>query len=298
MLKRSVVVSNRAYIFTKDEQLVIENRTSGEIHSVAIEDIGYLELQSTQATISVAALSRLAANCVAVGVCNESYHPVALHLPLSGNTLHTERIVMQTQCPLPTKKRIWQHLVQSKIKNQELVGKGLGYASLNLSRYSAQVLTADRTNREAAAAKVYWSTVLKPLGVSRDAEGPYPNNALNYGYAVVRAAVARGLVAAGLHPALGIHHSNRYNAYALADDVMEPYRPFVDYHVLEFCARTEPTEELTPDVKKHILGILVADVHHRTMRRPLANSVETLCAQLVQALQGNTEALDLPKFHA
>ena len=297
MLKRTIIVQERSYLSVTNQQLLIENRSSGEVNSIPIEDIGYLEIQSTQVSLTAAVLARLAANCVSVSFCDETFTPIALSLPFEGNTLHTERIALQTQIPLPNKKRIWQCIVRSKIVNQELAGRGLGHDVLNLSRYAADVLTNDRTNREAAAAKVYWSTVLKPFGVGRDVEGGFPNNALNYGYAIVRSAVARGLVRAGLHPALGIHHSNKYNAFALADDMMEPYRPFVDYHVLQYCKLEEPFANLLPMHKKHILGVLVMDVHHNGMRRPLLNSVEQLCAQLVSALGGNIEALDLPKFH-
>lgn len=298
MLKRTVVIQQRMYVSTRDEQLVLENRQTGEIASIPIEDIGYLELESTQCTISTAALSRLARECVAVTVCNEQFIPTALCLPLEGNTLHAERLRVQMHCSLPSQKRIWQAVVRQKIQNQGAVLRAFGHSSTTLDRYAEQVYTADRTNREAAAAKVYWQTMLKPYGVGRDPEGEYPNNILNYGYAVLRSTVARSLVRAGLHPSLGIHHSNRYNAYALADDMMEPYRPFVDAHVLRYCAAQPELFMLKPEHKRHILGLLVLDVYHRGIRRPLSNSAEVLCAQLVQALAGDVGALDLPQFHA
>lgn len=295
MIKRTIVIKDRSHLSVRNDQLLVSNRDSGEQNSVPIEDIGYLELQSMQCTITVAALSHLARDCVAVTICNEKYLPVALSLPIEGNTLHAERLRAQLHCSLPVQKRVWKHLVQQKIKNQEVVARALGYEAINLSRYADSVLTADRTNREGAAAKVYWQAVLGPYGTGRDPEGLFPNNVLNYGYAVLRSTVARCLVRAGLHPALGIFHSNRYNPYALADDVMEPYRPFVDFHILRYTA-TNPGFDLLPEHKRYLLGMLTMDVHHRGMRRPLSNSIEVLCAQLVQALSGTIAALDLPVF--
>ncbi|GMV53559.1 MAG: type II CRISPR-associated endonuclease Cas1 [Chlorobi bacterium] len=298
MIKRSVVIQNRCYVSVLNNQLTIENRETGEMNSVPIEDVGYLEFESAQCTVTTAALSRLAAGGAVVVVCNQRYAPEAITLPLEGNTLHAERIQMQVSASTPVKKRLWQQLVRCKIRNQAAVLKTMGLPHATVARCATMVYTADRTNREAVAAKAYWQQLLKLYGVTRDPDGLYPNNFLNYGYAVLRSSVARGLVRAGLHPALGIHHSNRSNAFALADDVMEPYRPFADLHILQFCATLVEPTELQPPHKKEILQLLVRDVQHSIGRRPLLNSVEVVCAQVAQTLGGSSTEPDLPILRA
>ncbi len=298
MIKRSLLVESRSYLSYKDGSLHLDNRISGEKFRIPIEDIGYLELGTSQITITSAALAKLADQVVTVMYCDDTYQPVGLCLPLVGNTLHAERLRIQIDCSVPNRKRIWQSIVRCKLQNQEQVGRSLGYTDLNLKRYINSVYSGDRTNREAAGAKLYWKAVLTPFGVGRDPRTGYPNNILNYGYSVLRALTARCLVRCGLHPAIGIHHSNKYNHFALADDVMEMYRPFVDYHILMLVQDEVQTDQLTSAQKMKVLEVMVADVHHEKGRRPLSNSVELICAQLVQALGGDVGALDLPQFRA
>ncbi len=296
MIKRTIVVQGRNYVSTENEQLRLENRNTGELQTLPIEDIGYLEFENTQCTLTTSAMARLAHYGVTVTFCDERFTPVAQCLPIEGNALQAQRLKIQVNASAPAQKRIWQILVQKKIRNQERVLKALGYSDVSLEGYAQRVLSGDKTNREGAAARRYWQHVLGNFGVKRDPEGDYPNNVLNYGYAVLRAVVSRAIVRAGLHPSFGIHHSNQFNAFALSDDVMEPYRPFVDFHVLSGCCLQNPEEILKPQHKREILAVLTADVVHSIGTRPLFNSVETLCAQLVQALDGNLKALDLPSF--
>jgi CRISPR-associated protein Cas1 len=294
MIKRSLIIASRSTLSTRNEQLLLRLLDSDEEYSIPIEDIGYIEISTTQCTISTAAITRLSEHQVSILMCGQSQLPVALTIPYAGNTLHNERLRLQIEASKPTLKRIWQSLIKAKIRNQADVLARAGHRDATLRRYEREVLTDDSSNREGAAAQHYWKLMLKPFDVTRDPDGPFPNNFLNYGYAVVRSSVARGLVAAGLHPAIGVRHKNRYNAFALADDVIEPFRPFVDQHLLPYCLGQDEWS-LTPEHKKFIVSVLTVDAHHSDLRRPLMNSIELTCARVVQALRGDIKALDLPR---
>ncbi|MBI2794517.1 MAG: type II CRISPR-associated endonuclease Cas1 [Ignavibacteria bacterium] len=295
MIKRSIIIASQSFISTKDEQLIIVNRESGEEKAIPIEDIGFLELASTQATITSASLAKLAQCGIPAIICDSSNYPISISTPIYGNTLHNERLRLQIEASKPTLKRVWQALIIAKIRNQADVVEYLGGTGKTLRRYAETVLSDDSSNRESSAARQYWQQVLTQFDVIRDPDGAFPNNFLNYGYAVLRSSVARGLVGAGFHPAIGIKHKNRYNAFALADDVMEPYRPFVDSHVIPYCKNIDKGESLTPTHKKHIVSVLTIDSYHSDGRRPLMNSIELTCARIVKAFQGDIKVLDLPR---
>ena len=261
--------------------------------TVPIEDIGLLEIDSLQASASVALLVKLLENGSTTIFCNGSHHPVGLLLPLEGNSLHALRLRQQVESSLPTRKRSWQEIIKCKIRNQADVLLELGADDRVIRRRIQKVLTNDSTNQEGVSAAAYWKVILAPFKTRRDPDGPYPNNALNYGYAILRACVARSLVASGLHPALGIKHSNRGNAYALADDVMEPYRPFIDMHLIPKLLEWGQCDDLTPQMKREILEVLVVDSYWPEGRRPLLNSIQLSAASMAQVFAGDRE---LPAF--
>jgi len=292
MIKRIIEISSApAYISVKDMQLVLKRK--GEVvGSIPIEDIGVLIVDHPGCTYSHAALNELLANNVAVVICGKNHHPNGLLLPLDANSLQSERFRVQIAAKEPTKKRLWKQLVQSKIKHQAWCleqchckgGDGLRFLA-------SKVKSGDVGNHEAQAAARYWKLLLGDE-FRRSRDGLPPNGMLNYGYTILRAAVARALCGGGLHPSFGLHHHNRYNAYPLADDVMEPFRPIVDREVFNFWKKGETN--VTPELKQALLSILSQDVFLAGEKRPLMNALHFLSANLLRALAGDDQCLIIP----
>lgn len=293
MLKKSIVVSKRTYLSTRDEQLLVNIQDEEEISSIPIEDIGYMEVDTGAATITSSLVTKLMQGGSIVVFCDTTHHPVGMLLPITANTLHARVLRNQANASLPICKRSWQEIVRCKLRNQATVLEQLGMDSTVIKRRIPRVMSADSTNQEGVAAAAYWKIVLSAYDTQRDPDGPYPNNVLNYGYAVIRAAVARAIVLAGLHPALGIKHTHRNNSFALADDVMEPYRPILDLHILHLIPRWADATELTRNVKSDILEVLYTDTLWPDGRRPLINAVQKSATSLAQVFAGERE---LPVF--
>ncbi|HRD54434.1 MAG TPA: type II CRISPR-associated endonuclease Cas1, partial [Flavobacteriales bacterium] len=267
MIKRTLYFGNPAWLNVDHGQLVIRDpllkgtTLNDEKARVPIEDVGLVVLDHQQITVTHTVLHQLLANNVAVVVCDERRHPCGMLLNLEGNRVQAELFKYQIESSEPMRKQLWKQTVEAKIQNQAAVlasAKGDGAFLLELA---AKVQSGDTGNREAQAAAWYWPRLFQTMpDFRRFREGPPPNNLLNYGYAILRAMVARSLVGSGLLPTLGIFHRNRYNAYALADDIMEPYRPFVDTLVLDIVHKTGPPEDLTLEHKGQLLKLPVADV--------------------------------------
>jgi CRISPR-associated protein Cas1 len=295
MLKRTIHISSKSYLSTKDDQLRIRVADDNE-HSIPIEDIGLLEVDSPQVTMSSSLMAKLLQNGATTVVCDNTHHPVGILLPITGHSLHALRLRQQIECSIPTRKRAWKEIIKCKLVNQADALTELGIDDRPIRRRIPKVLSNDSTNQEGVAAAHYWKSLLRPFDQRRDPNGGPPNNMLNYGYAVLRACVARALVSSGLHPALGIKHSNRGNAFALADDVMEPYRPFVDRYVLPKALDNELSDELTPQMKKEILQILVCDTYWAEGRRPLFNAVQLSAASMAQTFAGDRGVPVFPRL--
>lgn len=295
MLKRTIVLSSQAYLRKEQDQLVIQQ--GEESNTVPIEDIGVLLLESYQVTLTQPVLSALMAHDAVVITCDSSHHPSGIMLPVSGNSIHTAVLRDQLEASLPFRKQLWQQTVRAKIINQADLLERFGEESTPLRRWATQVRSGDSSNMEARAARYYWERYLPPeMGFQRDPEGPPPNNLLNYGYAILRAAVARALVSSGLHPALGIHHRNEYNAFCLADDIMEPYRPFVDWLVRLLVVEGEPLDELTPSLKRKLLSILTVDVEVDGQTRPLQLALSTTTKSLADCYAKEKRVLKHPRL--
>jgi len=292
MIKRIIEISTAAtYISVKDMQLVLK-REGEVVGSAPIEDLGVLIVDHPGCTYSHAALNELLANNVAVVICGKNHHPSGLLLPLDGHSLQSERYRIQTAAKTPIKKRLWKQLVQAKISNQAWCLDACEKPGADgLQLLTAKVKSGDKENHEAQAAVRYWKLLLGK-DFRRQRDGLPPNNMLNYGYTVLRAAVARSLCGSGLHPSFGLFHHNRYNAYPLADDVMEPFRPLIDYQVFQFWAQGESS--ITPEVKKALLGVLSQDVYLADEKRPLMNALQFLSANLLRSLSGEDPALIIP----
>ncbi len=310
MIKRSLYFGNPAYLSVKLAQLEIRlpqvenNETLSDyfkesvVKRVPIEDIGVVVLDHKQITITQGAMSALLDNNVAVITCDEHRMPSGLMLPLDGNTIQSERFRDQIEASLPLKKQLWQQTIQAKILNQSIVlDRQRGLECGNMEAWAKQVKSGDSDNLEGRAAAFYWQNLFGHIkGFRRDREGVPPNNLLNYGYAILRAVVARSLVGSGLLPTLGIHHHNRYNAYCLADDIMEPYRPYVDKLVAEIVDSGADITNLTKEIKGQLLSIPVLDVVINGRRSPLMIGVGMTTASLYKCYSGEIRKIAYPSM--
>jgi len=302
MIKRTLCIENPCHLKCRNGQLVVsyEHVKGYETipeKSAPIEDIGMLVLEHQQITISHYLLDKLAANNIAVVTCNETHHPSGMLLPLESNTLQSERFRAQIDATDPLKKQLWQQTVKVKISNQQAVFKNRGLPHGYLGTLAQNVKSGDTDNSEATAAAYYWANLFPPAWqFFRHREGPPPNNLLNYGYAILRAGMARALAGAGLLPTLGIFHRNRYNAYCLADDIMEPYRPFCDAIVRGIIDGTSAVDTLTRDLKVKLLALPAADVLIDGEKSPLMVAMQRTATSLARCYLGEQRKLLYPQM--
>lgn len=305
MIKRTLYFGNPAYLSLKLKQLVVrlpqvdsnEKDENPNTRTIPIEDIGVIILDHKQITITQGLLAELLDNNCAVITCDSRQLPVGLMLPLAGNSIQNERFRLQIDASLPLKKQLWQQTIEAKIRNQAAMLKyATGEIHNNMLRWSESVRSGDTENMEARAAVYYWKTIFpdNPFFV-RNHEGGGANALLNYGYAILRAIVARALVASGLMPTLGIHHHNRYNAYCLADDIMEPYRPYVDRVVSDILAE-DSDAKITAATKIKLLNIPVTEVLISGKRSPLMVAVSHTTSSLVKCFRGESRRLIYPEM--
>lgn len=303
MIKRTLYFGNPAYLSTRNEQLVINlpdaqglDNNSGQ-NTIPIEDIGVLITDHQQITLTHALLEKLLKNNCAVITCNSTHHPTGLFLPLDGNSVQSERFRHQINASVPLKKQLWQQTIKAKIENQAALLKNSQPVEVeNMLWWASKVTSGDSQNHEARAAAYYWANLFPVDNFKRGREEAPPNNLLNYGYAILRALVARALVASGMMPTLGIHHHNRYNAYCLADDIMEPYRPFVDKVVLKLVKSGMPYTELSKEIKWDLLSIPTLDVIINGNRSPLMIALTQTTASLYSCFEGGARKIVYPEF--
>jgi CRISPR-associated protein Cas1 len=286
MIKRTIYFGNPAYLKTAHEQLLIEKKDE-ETKSIPIEDIGVIMLDHPQITITQPLIAKLLYNNVALITCDATHHPVGLMLNLDGHTLQSQRFQAQINASLPLKKQLWQQTIEAKILNQAKLLASERQENKLLLNLAKNVKSGDADNCEAQAAVYYWKNIFPEfLNFTRFREGEPPNNLLNYGYAVLRAVVARSLVGSGLLPTLGIFHRNQYNAYCLADDIMEPYRVYVDKAVCDIVHMNGKFLEMTPSMKMALLEIPQTDVLIDGQKSPLLNAVQRTTASLAKCYDG------------
>jgi CRISPR-associated protein Cas1 len=309
MIKRTLYFGNPAYISLNNGQLnvrlpsVEKNSELPDlikqkaVAAIPIEDIGVVVVDNQQVTITQGLIAALLDNNVALITCDGTHHPTGLLLPLSVNTLQSERFRIQMDASLPLKKQLWQQTVTAKIYNQAMLLKRKGVEIDNMMNWAANVRSGDPDNYEARAAAYFWKSIFpNELAFIRSRDGEAPNNLLNYGYAILRAVVARGLVGSGLLPTLGIHHRNKYNAYCLADDIMEPYRPFVDAIVVQIVENGEDFTELTTSLKKQLLEIPAINIKIGGEKSPLMVGLQRSTASLVKCFDGSSKKLIYPEL--
>lgn len=308
MIKRVLYFGNPAYLSTRYEQLVVkypaieQNDTLPAYfkkeaeRTVPIEDIGMVLLDHKQITLTHDLCEKLLENNAVVVWCDAKHHPIGMTLPLAGNDTHSEKTKYQMEASEPLKKQLWRQTIEAKITNQAAVLAYFGYADQALRHLANHVLSGDSSHLEARAAALYWKYMLRPYQTTRGRfDGP-PNHLLNYAYAILRAVVARNLVGSGLLPVLGIHHRNKYNAYCLADDVMEPYRPIIDRFVFAYLQENENhlTDTLQKKDREYLLGVTTLDVDIEGKTSPLLVGVQRTTASLMKCYMGERRKIAYP----
>ncbi len=295
MSKRTLLFSNPYHLHTRLEQLVVDNKETGEVRTMPVEDLGFVVLEHPQITFSQAIMRLFLEHNVAVIFCNEKYLPTGMLLNLEGNQLQTARFRAQLDATEPLKKNLWMQTVQYKVRNQAAVLTAQGRDGQALLQKARSVKSGDTSNEEAKAAAIYWPRLLG-ADFRRERFGDAPNALLNYGYAILRAATARAIAGSGLHPTLGIFHRNQDNSFCLADDLMEPYRPYVDTLVLDWLAQHGLTNEVTLEVKQHLLGVLTMDVRMENRLRPMLLALSETTASVAACMEGTKKLVKYPQL--
>ena len=299
MIKKTLYFGNPAYLKKELGQLKIEypEDIDKPHRQVPIEDVGLVILDHPRLTITQSLLSALIEQNAAVLSCNEKHMPQGLVMPMSANHAYTEKLRYQLNATEPLRKNLWQQTVKAKIANQIRLLEKLEAHTQNMHYWLRQVKSGDPDNYEGRAAAYYWKTLFNSeVDFKRRRFGEPPNNLLNYGYAVLRAIVARNLVSSGMLPAVGIHHRNKYNPFCLADDIMEPYRPYVDELVLEIIENydDDELEELTTKIKAEILVLPTLDVYIDEVSSPLMVAMGRTTASLMQCFEGIKRRIAYP----
>ncbi len=303
MIRRTIYFSQPAYLSLRNEQLLARFEDGSEA-TFPVEDLGYIVLDHPQITLTHNLIARLQHSKTALIVCDSSRMPCGQFLPYASNDESQRHTLAQIKASAALKKNLWQQIITAKIRNQAILLESLGLDSLRLRELSTKVRSGDRENAEAQAARYYWQTLAPILGrfepFQRDRYGSPPNNMLNYGYAVLRAAVTRAIVGSGLLPVLSIFHSNKYNPYGLADDIIEPFRPVVDLIVVRqvLAAETPLPAELSKEDKKPLLSIPAVDIGLDGETSPLMVGLQRTTTSLARCYLGEARKLLLPTLIA
>jgi len=292
MLKKSILIEKKSSITCKYLQLIIKNETREA--SIPIEDIGFIVLDHPEIYISLPAMNLLVTNNSSIVICNQSHLPNGMFLNLNSHHIQHEIFKNQIEASQPLKKQLWQQTIKEKIKNQGLLLQKVTKSKNKFEFLANKVMSGDSTNMEAVAANFYWKSFFEH-DFKRERFGDYPNNFLNYGYAILRAATARALSGSGLLNTLGIHHKSKYNAFALADDIMEPFRPLVDeavHHIMQ----NYDEQELNTEIKATLLNVLTRTVYFKNEKSPLMVALQKTASSLQQCYTGKRKKIKYPKL--
>lgn len=295
MLKKTLLIENKSSIISKNLQLVIKSETREG--TVPIEEIGFIILDHPEIYISMPAMNLLIENNSAVIICNRNHLPNGQFLNLNSHHIQQEIFKNQIEASLPLKKQLWQQTIIEKITNQGILLQKITGQKNTLDFLASKVLSGDSSNMEGVAASQYWKSFFETTDIAfkRERFGDYPNNFLNYGYAILRAATARALSGSGLLNTLGIHHKSKYNAFALADDIMEPFRPLVDEKVFEIIKQYEE-QDLNTKIKTDLLQILTRTVYFEDEKSPLMVALQKTASSLQQCYTGERKKIKYPKL--
>ncbi len=306
MLKHTLHISNPSYLSLRNHQLVIHQRETDTKHSIPIEDIATIIIADQRSTLSTAIMSRCISEGIALISCDEKYMPIGMFQRLDGHSEQQSITAAQVESSLPLRKQLWQSTIRSKIKNQALLLDQLSLHAQRLHHLSAQVKSGDSTGIESQAARYYWTQYFGDINshhgipdpTYRKRDGYPPNNWLNYGYTILRSMVTRALTASGLLPVLGIHHHNKYNAFCLSDDIMEPFRPIVDQLVHQLCMLYDLSTDIPMRIKSELLQIPTLDCVLDDKTYTLQSALERTTASLAQSFVLGKNQLLYPKLYA
>lgn len=297
MIKRTILVENKTSITTKNQQLVLKSEIRE--NAIPIEDIGFLVLDHAEIYLSIPAMNLIVENNAAIIICGSNHLPNGMFLNLNSHHIQQEIFKNQIEASIPLKKQLWQQTIIEKIKNQGLLLEKITTNKNTFKFLAGKVLSGDTSNMEGVAAQQYWKNFPLPNhekdGIKRERYGNYPNNFLNYGYAILRAATARALSGSGLLNTLGIHHKSKYNAFALADDIMEPFRPLVDEKVFDIMKRYQE-QELNTAIKAELLQMLTQTVYFKDEKSPLMVGLQKTASSLQQCFTGDRKKIKYPKL--
>lgn len=299
MIKKTIYFGNPAYLSIKNRQLAIQKsvgQDSSDVTTIPIEDIGIVVADHPQVVFTHSVITTLQENNAVILWCGANHMPVSMSLPIVSNDTYSEKVRYQIEATEPLKKQLWKQTVICKIKNQAAILRICGHSALHLDKMATRVNSGDPENYEGQAAAIYWDRLLADFNVTRGRyEGP-PNHLFNYGYAILRSVIARNLVGSGCLPVLGIHHSNKYNAFCLADDIMEPYRPLVDKIVLDYIHDKESiSDELTKEDKTYLLRIPSMDIRIENKMSPLMVGAQRTTASLAKCYMGTARKILYPE---
>ncbi len=292
MIKKTILIEKKSSISAKNLQLIIKSEIRES--SIPIEEIGFLVVDHPEIYLSIPAMNLLIENNTALIICATNHLPNGMFLNLNSHHIQQEIFKNQIDASVPLKKQLWQQTIIEKITNQGILLEKIEKSKNQFEFLASKVLSGDTTNMEAVAASQYWKRFFE-TGFKRERFGNYPNNFLNYGYAILRAATARALSGSGLLNTLGIHHKNKYNAFALADDIMEPFRPIVDEAVLKIIQNYEE-QELNTKIKAELLQILTRTVYFKNEKSPLMVALQKTASSLQQCYTGERKKIKYPKL--
>lgn len=295
MIKQTITISNPFHLAVELDQLLLKSKETGEVFSRPIEDIGLLILDHPQVSVTTTLLHKLTAANVVVIYCNDKHLPSGILFPFDGHHTQSQHYRFQLNASTSRHNQLWQQTIKAKIRNQAAVLENTGKEATALQTMAKKVRSGDIDNLEGKAAKWYWPRIFGADFV-RERYGSPPNPSLNYGYTIVRAAMARAIAGAGLMPALGIHHHNKYNAFCLADDLMEPYRPFVDWTVWQMRNNDPQYHVIDKHRKAQLLSILQMDTYLNKQKTPLQIAIQRTASSLVNIYKGEQKKLSLPQL--
>ncbi|MHB1763856.1 MAG: type II CRISPR-associated endonuclease Cas1 [Acidimicrobiales bacterium] len=287
------IAESGAHLHVETGNLVLDLEDA-ERWRCPVDDLAAISISHPRVSVSKSALAACAIEGICLVVYDDKYMPVGMMLPLQSHYLQAERFARQATASLPTRKRLWQQVVRAKIETQARLLEELRWSDSGIRELVSRVRSGDPTNVEAQAARRYWPSLMGQW-FSRDRYGPWPNPMLNYGYAILRAITARAVVTAGLHPSLGLHHHNRYDAFCLADDLMEPFRPIVDRAVVSRVEREGDVDRvLRREDRAMLIGELYKRIEHEGESRTLFDVLSRMALSLVDVYTGTGTALVIP----
>lgn len=296
MTERIIDLSaDAARLRIKIERLIV-SREGQEDVAVPLDEVAVLIVAHREVVYTQAVLAEIAAHGGVFIACNGRSMPVGMMLPIEQHHLQAERFQHQARAAEPTKKRIWQQIVRAKVRAQARLLRELHDDDHGLGALSGKVLSGDAKNVEAQAARRYWGALFGDPAFRRYRDGPDQNRLLNYGYAVLRAQVSRAVCAAGLHPSLGVHHHNRYDAFCLSDDLMEPFRPIVDRAVVAVVATHGEEAPMDRPVKGLLIGALTGRFVLDNESRTLFDILTRTASSLAKIFMGEVKRLALPEI--